>query len=76
MILTPNHNVWRLVHANRAAVLIDGADYFGAVRSAMVKAKHSILIAGWDIHSQTRLAGPTNRQTAIRCYSPNSLRRS
>jgi phospholipase D1/2 len=57
MILTPNYNVWRLVQANRAAVLIDGADYFGAVRSAMVKAKHSILIAGWDMHSQTRLAG-------------------
>jgi phospholipase D1/2 len=57
MILTPNHNVWRLVQANRAAVLIDGADYFSAVRSAMIKAEHSILIAGWDMHSQTRLAG-------------------
>jgi phospholipase D1/2 len=48
MILTPNHNVWRLIQANRAAVLIDGAEYFSAVRSAMIKAEHSILIAGTD----------------------------
>jgi phospholipase D1/2 len=41
MILTPNHNVWRLAKADRAAVLIDGADYFGVVRSAIIKARHS-----------------------------------
>jgi phospholipase D1/2 len=57
MNLTPTHNIWRRAQANRAAILVDGADYFGAARNAMVKAKHTILIAGWDLHSQTRLIG-------------------
>ena len=40
-------------------MLVDGADYFAAVRRAMIKARRSIVIAGWDIHSQTRLVGPS-----------------
>ncbi|WP_168192807.1 VTT domain-containing protein [Undibacter mobilis] len=61
MLLKPDHNVWRIARANRASMLIDAANYFGAVRSAMIKAERSILIAGWDIHSQTRLVGPDCR---------------
>ena len=52
-------NVWRVARAERASLLIDGANYFAAVRSAMINAQHSILIAGWDIHSRTRLVGPS-----------------
>jgi phosphatidylserine/phosphatidylglycerophosphate/cardiolipin synthase-like enzyme len=52
-------NIWRVARAERAAVLIDGANYFAAIRSAMINARQSILIAGWDIHSQTRLVGPS-----------------
>lgn len=55
----PDRNVWRVERAQRAAVLIDGANYFAAVRRAMIKAQRSIMIAGWDIHSQTRLVGPS-----------------
>ncbi|MCF8478285.1 MAG: VTT domain-containing protein [Pseudolabrys sp.] len=61
MEFEPGRNVWRVARAERAAVLIDGANYFAAVRSAMIKAQRSILIAGWDIHSQTRLAAPPGR---------------
>jgi phosphatidylserine/phosphatidylglycerophosphate/cardiolipin synthase-like enzyme/uncharacterized membrane protein YdjX (TVP38/TMEM64 family) len=57
MILKPDDNVWRVAKAARAALLVDGADYFAALRRAMIKARRSILIAGWDIHSQTRLVG-------------------
>src|SRR5258707_860899 len=57
MILESNRNVWKVAPAKRASVLLDGADYFAAVRRAMSKAQRSILIAGWDIHSQTRLVG-------------------
>jgi phospholipase D1/2 len=59
MILKPDRNVWRVASARRAAMLVDGADYFAAVRRAMIKAQRSIVIAGWDIHSQTRLVGPS-----------------
>jgi phospholipase D1/2 len=61
MILQPGHNIWRLEHAFRAAVLIDAAAYFGAVREAMLKAHHSVFIIGWDIHSQTRLVGESGK---------------
>ena len=57
MILKPRHNVWRIERAHRAAVLIDAAAYFGAVREALLKARHSVTIVGWDIHSRTRLVG-------------------
>jgi len=59
MMLDPDRNVWRVARADRAAVLIDGANYFAALRAAMIKAERSIIIAGWDIHSQTRLVGPS-----------------
>jgi phosphatidylserine/phosphatidylglycerophosphate/cardiolipin synthase-like enzyme len=39
-------------------VLLDGGDYFGALRSSLLKARRSILIAGWDIDSRMRLVGP------------------
>lgn len=60
-MLKPDRNVWRVARADRAAVLVDGASYFGALRAAMIKARRSILIAGWDLHSQTRLVGDSGR---------------
>ncbi len=59
MQFKPGHNVWRVEQAHRAAMLVDAATYFGAVRSAMIKAQRSILVAGWDLHAQTRLVGPS-----------------
>src|SRR5665213_1686281 len=59
MEFEPGRNVWRVARAERASLLIDGANFFAAARNAMIKAQHSILIAGWDIHSQTRLVGPS-----------------
>ena len=47
--------VWRWVGADRAAVVTDGGPYFALIREALLKARHSVLIAGWDIHSDTRL---------------------
>lgn len=48
---------WKTEHASRAAVLIDGARFFGAVRESLIKAQHCITIAGWDIDSRMRLVG-------------------
>jgi len=60
-ILRPRENVWRIEQTSRAAVLIDPASYFRAVRAALLKAKRRVLIIGWDIHSRTRLVGPEGR---------------
>jgi phospholipase D1/2 len=38
-------------------VLIDGGAYFGALRKAMVAARSSIFIVGWDVDSRTPLVG-------------------
>jgi phosphatidylserine/phosphatidylglycerophosphate/cardiolipin synthase-like enzyme/uncharacterized membrane protein YdjX (TVP38/TMEM64 family) len=45
------------VHAERAAVLVDGAEYFGALRSSLLKAERSIFILGWELNSRTCLRG-------------------
>ncbi len=59
MKLEPNRNVWRVTPANRAAMLVDAADYFAAIRRAMIKAQRTIMVAGWDLHAQTKLVGPS-----------------
>ena len=53
----PGQNCWRIEHAGRAAVLIDAGAFFGAVRSALLQAKRSVFIVGWDLDSRTRLVG-------------------
>jgi phospholipase D1/2 len=56
-LLRRGETVWRLARAERAAVLLDGAEYFGALRSALLQARQSISFIGWDIDSRTRLRG-------------------
>jgi phospholipase D1/2 len=55
-ILQQGRNCWRVARASRAALLVDGEAYFAAFREAAAKARHSILIAGWDVDSRTELA--------------------
>ena len=54
-LLVPGRNCWRMERAERVAFLVDGEEYFGAVRAALAKARHSILILGWDIDSRMLL---------------------
>jgi len=54
-ILRPGVNCWRKVHAGRLAFLVDAASYFEAFVKAAERARHSIVIAGWDIDSRTVL---------------------
>jgi phospholipase D1/2 len=54
-VLEQDRNCWRLVQADRVAFVVDGDNYFRAVREALCNARHSIFIIGWDIHSEIRL---------------------
>ena len=54
-LLTPGRNCWRIERADKVSLLVDGEEYFGAVRSALASAQHSIYILGWDIDSRMRL---------------------
>jgi phosphatidylserine/phosphatidylglycerophosphate/cardiolipin synthase-like enzyme/uncharacterized membrane protein YdjX (TVP38/TMEM64 family) len=42
-------------HADRVALLVDGAAYYRAFMQAARKARHSIMIIGWDFDSRTTL---------------------
>ncbi|WP_028309996.1 VTT domain-containing protein [Derxia gummosa] len=54
-LLEPGRNCWRVEPARRVAFLVDGAAYFGALRAALIGARHTIQILGWDIDSRVRL---------------------
>lgn len=52
-----NRNVWRVAQADRAAMLVDAAAYFGALRQTLLQARRCIYIIGWDVDSRTPLMG-------------------
>ncbi|KAA0969505.1 phospholipase [Aureimonas fodinaquatilis] len=54
-LLQPGQNCWRVESANRFAFIADGADYFVAVRKAMLKARRSIMLIGWDFDARITL---------------------
>ena len=54
-LLQPGRNCWRIEPAARFAMLVDADDYFRAVRTAIVNARHSVFILSWDIDSRVRL---------------------
>ncbi|HVE48388.1 MAG TPA: VTT domain-containing protein [Casimicrobiaceae bacterium] len=54
-ILAPGRNCWRIEHAKRFALLVDGENYFRAVREAIREAQHSVFVLGWDVDSRMRL---------------------
>lgn len=54
-IFQPGQNCWVESTARYSTPLIDCANYYKALHSAIVKASHSIFIVGWDIDSRIRL---------------------
>ena len=51
-MLEPGRNCWRIARAERAAVIVDAADYFRLARQAMLRAKSQILLIGWDFDTR------------------------
>ncbi len=62
-ILQEGHNCWRQENAQRVAVAIDGEAYFRAVREAILAARHSVFILGWDIHSKLKLVRDNKQES-------------
>ena len=54
LILEPGRNCWQMNHADRFALVIDAAAYFRAVKSAFLKARHSIFLIGWDFDTRIK----------------------
>lgn len=64
-LLNPGETCWRVERADQFAYVIDGADYFNRVKSAMLRAQHRIMLICWDFDARTTfergaktLAGP------------------
>ena len=55
MILQPGRNCWRRERAGRVAIAVDGEAYFRAVREAILRARRSVFVIGWDLHSELKL---------------------
>ena len=53
-IVEEGRNCWRIVRADRAAVIVDAADYYRFISAAMARAEKRIFIVGWDF--DTRIA--------------------
>jgi phosphatidylserine/phosphatidylglycerophosphate/cardiolipin synthase-like enzyme len=51
----PGSNCWRVETAGRFAVLMENAAYFSALRSALDKARRSVVLLGWQFDPRTRL---------------------
>lgn len=48
-------NCWKIATAQRASVLVDGENYFRAVRNAMAHARQRIMLIGWDFDARTKM---------------------
>lgn len=57
-VLVPGETCWRIARAGRLRVLIDGAEYYAALRQTLLNAQQAVLIVGWDIHSRIKLLPP------------------
>ncbi|HUP97535.1 MAG TPA: VTT domain-containing protein [Usitatibacter sp.] len=61
-LFRPGENCCAVAHANRAAMLVDGEEYFGAFVKAAERAERSILIMAWDFDSRMTLRYDENNQ--------------
>jgi phosphatidylserine/phosphatidylglycerophosphate/cardiolipin synthase-like enzyme len=59
-LLTPGRNCWRVETADRFALLMENDAYFEALRSALTKARRSIVVLGWQFDPRTRLDPETS----------------
>ncbi len=64
-MLITDQTCWRVEPADQFSYIVDVADYFRHVKAAMLRAKHRIMLIGWDFDTRTafergekKLAGP------------------
>lgn len=70
-VLREGQNCWRIVRSDRAAVLVDAEAYFAHLHDALLCARQSILILGWDFDSRIKL-----KPQDVDCPSLGELLRS
>lgn len=53
--ISESDSIWCNVKASRAHPVIDAADYFEIIQTAMMNAKHRIMLIGWDFDTRIDL---------------------
>ena len=48
MTLVPGRNCWRVETAKQLSLIVDGEQYFRALRHALISARHLVVMIGWD----------------------------
>ncbi|MDO4683921.1 MAG: phospholipase D-like domain-containing protein [Lautropia sp.] len=59
-LFRPGENCWRVEQADRFAFIVDAADYFVVARRAMLAARKSIFLVGWDFDPRITLGDPAD----------------
>lgn len=54
-LLVPGDTCWRIERANRFAFIVDAADYYRLAKQAILNARHSVMLIGWDFDSRIKL---------------------
>lgn len=72
-VLRSGDTCWRIARANRMAVIIDGAEYFKALKTAVLEARHSVLMVGWDFNTSIDLERGDAGQREEKDGMPNVL---
>ncbi len=54
-VLRPGDTCWRIETADRLSVIVDAADYFAVLREVMQKARHSVIMIGWEFDTRITL---------------------
>ena len=63
-VLKVGRTCWRVEKADRFAVIIDAEQYFLAARDAMLQARKSIMLVGWDFDARIHLARADDKERA------------
>ncbi|HVH06720.1 MAG TPA: phospholipase D-like domain-containing protein, partial [Myxococcota bacterium] len=61
-LLRASDTCWRVARARRAAFLVDGEVFFTALAAALERARHQVILLGWDFHGRVRLRRDARRR--------------
>ena len=53
-LLAPGRNCWRVERADHLALIVDAEDYFRVAKDAMLRARHTVYLIGWDFDTRIR----------------------
>ena len=54
-LLVPGETCWRIERAERFAFIVDAADYYRFAKQAILNARRSVMLIGWDFDSRIEL---------------------